>query len=95
MIKFLKVLFGFALSIALFLVVVGLMSVNSQVVEVDLIVIPVFAAGLGKILVATFVLGGVLGLLTGSLMLFKQYREKAKLERRIKNSARLMSSLNA
>ena len=94
--RFLKALFFLAFTVLVFVVAVAFIAANDQLVAVEFLVVPsIESISVGKLIIAVFIAGGISGLLAASLVIARQSRDKARLERRIKNSARLMSGMGS
>jgi len=93
--KIIKALLGLIFFLTIFFVVVAFLTANTAVVVVDPLLWSAFSIKLGSFTVLTFIAGGLLGLLSAMLIILKQRRDKALLEKRLRNSARLVSGMGA
>lgn len=93
--KIIKAILGLIFFLILFFVVVAFLAANTAMVEIDPLLWSRFSIKLGSFAVLTFVAGGLLGLMSAMLIILKQRRDRALLEKRLRNSARLVSGLGA
>jgi len=89
--KILKYMIGLIVAVLLFLLCTAFLTSNGQVVLVDPLVVPPFDARVGIVLLAAFILGGLLGLLTAVFPMIKLKAEKSRLQRRLQNTSQLIS----
>ena len=93
--KILKYLFGLVLVIALFLLSAAFLTSNSQDIRVDMLFVPAFDVRLGVVLMVSFIIGGMIGLLASTVVIVKLKAEKMRLQRRLQNTSQMISGFGS
>ena len=91
--QLLKTLLWTLIAVAILFATVAFVYANEQVVVLDLLFPSPFTIRLGHAVIWAFIFGGLMGLLSASLIIVRQRGDRVRLEKRLHSTTRLMSGM--